>query len=132
KLGVPTPEAVFPTSRHDVTQFLKHARFPIMLKSVDSEVLRQRPHARSTIRVCDAKTVLQLYERMEVPGTPNLMLQEYIPGGLGSHWMVSAYFNEPSECLFAITGQKLRESRPGAGFTTLGVFVRNRNVEQTT
>src|SRR2546425_3495393 len=40
---------------------------------------------------------------------PNLMLQEYIPGGEDSVWMFNGYFNEHSECLFGITGKKLRQ-----------------------
>jgi D-aspartate ligase len=132
ELDIPTPESTFPTSLEDVFHFLESASFPVMVKSIDPEDLLKRPQARSTVIVYTSDELVRMYKEMEVPQQPNLMLQEYIPGDLTSHWMVSAYFNDRSECLVAFTGQKLRESRPGAGFTTLGVGVRNDAVVRGT
>jgi D-aspartate ligase len=103
-----------------------------MLKSIDPEILQRRPHAKSTTIAYSAKHLLRAYEQMEVLERPNLMVQEYIPGDLRSHWMVSAYFDNRSDCLLAFTGQKLRESQAGAGFTTLGVCTPNEEVERLT
>ncbi len=131
-LQIPAPHTVFPTSIKDVQRFIQTSNFPVMLKSIDPEVLQQRPQAKSTVIAHGPKYLLQAYEQMEVPSQPNLMLQEYIPGDLRSHWMVSAYFDQRSECLLAFTGQKLRESQAGAGFTTLGICARNEEVERLT
>src|SRR2546425_11829555 len=61
---------------------------------------------------------------------PNLMLQEYIPGGEDSVWMFNGYFNEHSECLFGITGKKLRQFPAYTGMTSLGVCLKNEAVEK--
>jgi D-aspartate ligase len=57
------------------------------------------------------------------------MLQEYIPGGVGSSWMFNGYFDAMSDCLVAFTGQKLRQLPPATGSATLGVCVANEAVE---
>jgi predicted ATP-grasp superfamily ATP-dependent carboligase len=46
--------------------------------------------------------------------------------------MMSGYYGPESECVVGFTGQKRRENKPGAGFTTLGVCVRNQEVESAT
>jgi D-aspartate ligase len=132
ELDIATPQAVYPSSLDDVLQFVKRADFPVMLKSIDPEVLHRRGQAKSTTIAHDRAQLVAAYQRMEVQQRPNLMLQEHIPGDLTSHWMVSAYFNEHSDCLLAVAGQKLRESLPGAGFTTLGVCRNNEAIERAT
>jgi D-aspartate ligase len=132
ELQIPTPRSAFPSSTADVLAFSQTTSYPVMLKSIDPEVLQSRPQARSTAIAHNPGHLLHLYEQMEVLQWPNLMLQEFIPGDVASHWMVSAYFNEQSDCLAAFSGQKIRESRPGAGFTTLGVCVQNDDVVRRT
>ncbi len=132
RLGVPTPEAAFPGSRQDVSRFLQRATFPVVLKSIDSRLLHQRPKAKSVAIARDADELLELYDHMELPGQPNLMLQEYLPGGPDSIWMFNGYFNANSECLLGITGRKLRQHPPYTGITTLGVCLKNREVDETT
>ena len=77
--SIPTAETVFPHSRDDVIEFLGSAKFPVMLKGIDTQALRQRTGMRM-IAVDDAETLLKRYDEMETPAAPNLMLQEYIPG----------------------------------------------------
>jgi predicted ATP-grasp superfamily ATP-dependent carboligase len=62
----------------------------------------------------------------------NLMLQEFIPGGEDANWMFNGYFDQNSECLFGVTGRKLRQYRPYAGITSLGVCQPNPIVDQNT
>jgi predicted ATP-grasp superfamily ATP-dependent carboligase len=76
--------------------------------------------------------LLEQYDRMEFPGTPNVMLQEYIPGGPDSIWMFNGYFNADSDYLIGITGRKLRQHPPYTGITTLGVCVTNEAINETT
>jgi predicted ATP-grasp superfamily ATP-dependent carboligase len=60
------------------------------------------------------------------------MLQEYIPGGDDSIWMFNGYFDEESECLFGMTGRKIRQSPVHTGVTSLGVCLRNSVVDRLT
>ena len=62
---------------------------------------------------------------MEDPADPNLMLQEYIPGGDDSIWMFNGYFDANSDCLAGFTGRKLRQTPPYTGVTSLGVCLPN-------
>jgi predicted ATP-grasp superfamily ATP-dependent carboligase len=60
------------------------------------------------------------------------MLQEYIPDALDANWMFNGYFDGRSECKLSFTGQKIRQSPPDAGATTLGVCLTNTSLEETT
>jgi predicted ATP-grasp superfamily ATP-dependent carboligase len=131
-LGLPTPEAVFPRSRDDVREFCEHATFPVALKSIDSRVLRHRPAARSVVIASSPVELLAEYDRAEVPNQPNLMLQEYIPGGAETIWMFNGYFDANSDCLFGITARKLRQHPPYTGITSLGVCVDHPEVVSQT
>ncbi|TLY33467.1 MAG: GNAT family N-acetyltransferase [Ignavibacteria bacterium] len=131
KQGIDTAEAVFPQSRDDVEKFLQNAQFPVMLKGIDGERLDRRI-GRKMVIARSAKDLLERYEQMEDPKSPNLMLQEYIPGGDDCVWMFNGYFNENSDCLFAMTGKKIRQAPVYTGYTSLGICLANETVEQTT
>ncbi len=131
RLGISTPAAVFPQSRDDVLRFLSDAVFPIMLKAIDGTRLMERTGKRMVI-VHSVSEVLEQYTKLEDPEVPNLMLQEYIPGGDDTIWMFNGYFNDVSECLCAFTGRKLRQHPVHTGATTLGICVRNETVERLT
>ena len=133
KHGVPTAETAFPRCRQDVVEFLEggQATFPIMLKGQNSWLLQQRTGLRMIV-VRDAKELLEKYDELEDPANPNLMLQEYIPGGDDSVWMFNGYFDEHSECLLGLTGRKLRQYPVYTGMTSLGICLKNQIVEQTT
>jgi predicted ATP-grasp superfamily ATP-dependent carboligase len=60
------------------------------------------------------------------------MLQEYIPGGEDSVWMFNGYFDSRSECLFGVTGKKIRQSPVYTGATSLGICLKNNVVEEMT
>jgi D-aspartate ligase len=128
ELNIPTPESLFPRSRQEVREFSQDATFPVVVKSIDSRVLRERPQAKSVVIARTAGELLELYDRMEEPDAPNLMLQEHIPGGPGSICMFDGYFNAASECLIGITGRKLRQHPAYTGITTLGVCIDNADV----
>src|SRR5439155_2952849 len=63
---------------------------------------------------------------------PNLILQEYIPGGDDTVWMFNGYFNADSECLFGMTGKKIRQTPVYTGATCLGVCLPNDTVLEST
>lgn len=125
---IPSPEATFPQSLEDVKAFIKDAVFPVVVKSIDPELLPLSRDTRSVVITHTAQELLSHYARAEVPGRPNHMLQEYIPGGPETVWMFNGYFDRDSECLFGSTGQKLRQHLPYTGMTTLGVCLENSEV----
>jgi D-aspartate ligase len=132
RLGVPSPETVFPQDRRDVLGFLERARPPVVVKAIDPLLLHQRPGARSVMVAHSRRELLSIYDHMEVPERPNLMLQEYIPGGPESIWMFNGYLDRRSRCLVGFTGTKQRQCLPHTGPTSLGICRRNPVVEQAT
>lgn len=125
---IPSPGATFPQSLEDVKGFIKDAVFPVVVKSIDPKLLPLSTDTRSVVITHTAQELLSHYTSVEVPGRPNHMLQEYIPGGPETVWMFNGYFDRDSECLFGATGQKLRQHLPYTGMTTLGVCQENPEV----
>jgi predicted ATP-grasp superfamily ATP-dependent carboligase len=131
KHSIPAAETVFPRSRTDVAEFVEDATFPLLLKGIDTLRLRRRTGAKMI--VCgDAKTVLKLYDEMETPDAPNLMLQEYLPGGSETVWMFDGYFDGESRCVFGLTAKMIRQYPAYTGVTSLGMCVANDVVVRQT
>lgn len=131
EIGIPTPGAAFPEDEAAARAGGRALGFPVVLKRIDSS-LSGREESPRVLMASDETALLAAYRRMESDVRPNVMLQEYIPGGSESVWMMNGYFGRESECLVAFTGRKLRQYPPGRGFTTLGVCVRNDAVERAT
>ena len=129
--GVPTPAAAFPKSRKDLLEFISRATFPVMVKGVYASVLWKSTGEKMFI-VHSASELLERYDAGEDLANPNWMLQEYIPGGDDTVWMLDGYFNERSECLVAFTGKKIRQYPVGHGSTSLGICLENETVRKTT
>jgi len=129
--GVPTAGAAFPTSLAEVEAYVASAAFPVMLKGIDGTRLEART-GRKMVIVRSAEELLRKYREMEDPESPNLMLQEYIPGGDDTIWMFNGYFDERSECRAAFTGQKLRQYPVHVGATSLGLQLANPTVARLT
>jgi predicted ATP-grasp superfamily ATP-dependent carboligase len=131
RLGIPTPSTLFPRSRSDVEAAIPSIAFPVMLKAIDGARLDARAGIKM-VRVGDAPELLSLYDQLEDPAEPNLMLQEYIPGGDDTVWMFNGYFDARSEPLFGVTGKKIRQNPVYTGATSLGICLANPTVERTT
>jgi len=131
RFGVPTPEVFYPRSLDDVLRYIETARFPAMLKGIDGNKLKERTGKKMAV-VYSPSQLRDMYVAMEDPQEPNLMLQEYIPGGDDSIWMFNGYFNANSECLASFTGRKLRQTPIHTGMTSLGICLQNEVVEKTT
>jgi predicted ATP-grasp superfamily ATP-dependent carboligase len=125
--GVPAAETAFPRSRDDVVAFAPSARFPVVLKGIDTLAVRQRTGVKM-VTVDDEESLLRRYEEMETPGEPSLMLQEYLGGGSETVWMFNGYFDESSTCLFGATGHMVRQYPAYTGRTSLGVIQGNEAV----
>jgi D-aspartate ligase len=132
EFDVPAPETWFPTTRDELLDLLGEAVFPVVLKAIDPWLLHRGTQLASVVIANDANELLRWYDRLEDQGHPNLMLQEYIPGGPESIWMYNGYFNAHSESLVHFTGRKLRQHPPYTGMTTLGMCASNEVVEATT
>jgi predicted ATP-grasp superfamily ATP-dependent carboligase len=127
--GIPTPNAHFPQNRNDILEFLAEAEFPVMLKTIYGHPSQSIFKGKNLVVKTKAE-LFRLFDRCEDPS--NIMLQEYIPGFDESTWMFNGYFDERGECLFEMTGKKLRQSPPHSGITTLGMCVRNDDVANMT
>lgn len=135
RMDVPTPEAAFPTSQEDVVNYVRDAAFPVVMKGIDAwshyGTLRETGMDRVLI-LESASELLESYSKLEAAGSPDVLLQEYIPGGPDSVWMFNGYFDKGSDCLLGYTGQKIRQHPPYTGFATLGLCVDNEIVEGVT
>lgn len=130
QLGVPAPETWFPTSREEMAALAAGSAFPVVLKAIDPWLLHRGARLPSVVIAGDAEELLAAYDAMEDPSHPNLMLQEYIPGGPESVWMFNGYLDARSEPLVHFTGTKLRQHPPYTGMTTLGICSSNEAVER--
>ena len=131
--GVPTPETLLPKSRREVEEFLAGGvcKLPVMLKGADSALLEKKTGVRMVLARTEHE-VLEKYDQLADPDEPNLMLQEYIPGGDDTIWMFDGYFNADSDCLIGVAGRKLRQCPAYTGMTSLGVLLKHEAVEETT
>ena len=128
---IPTPWTHGIRDREDLLALSREVTYPVALKSIDGARTFRRTGERMRI-VDSAPALVRAYDELEDPEVPNLVLQEYIPGGPESVWMLNGYFDADSECRGAVTGRKLRQLPPHTGVTTLGVCVPNPDVEATT
>jgi predicted ATP-grasp superfamily ATP-dependent carboligase len=131
KHGVPTPKTLFPRSIDDVRAYAATGVFPVMLKGVYGNRLQARTKSKMAI-VHSVEELLAEYQRMEDPDDPNLMLQEYIPGGDDQVFIFNGYFNRQSDCLAGFTGHKIRQFPVHVGCASLGECRSNETVARTT
>jgi D-aspartate ligase len=132
RYNIPTPETSFPDCRQDVLEYLRTARFPLMVKPIYNRQPNRAAKLWPITIVRTREQLLELYDTIEDPSMPNLMLQEYIPSDEDAVWMFNGYFDSHGDCRVAFTGKKLRQFRPYRGHTSLGVCIRNDYVLNTT
>jgi predicted ATP-grasp superfamily ATP-dependent carboligase len=126
--GVPIAQSTIPRSKEDVERFVETAAFPVMVKATDADRLRRRAGGTKFI-IKSASELLAFYAKAGDSDAPNLLIQELIPG---DDWMFDGYFDCDSECLFGVTGKKIRRFPVNTGVTSLGICLRNEAVENTT
>lgn len=129
--GVPTPAAQFPAGSADLEAYADSGRFPVVVKRIGAPV--SGGWELPSVTVVDTPAELrELAGRIPEAGVAGMMLQEYIPGGPTSVWMLDGYFDADSTCLAAYTGRKLRQHPAHTGMTSLGVCEHNPAVVETT
>src|SRR6266851_3234046 len=131
RFNIPTPETSFPASRDEVLSYLSIARFPILVKPIYNNMHSGRVKPWRIFLVHNARELLDCYDAIEDPLTPNVMLQEYIPGPDSATWTFNGYFDRDSRCLMGLTGRKLRNYPPYFGQASLGICQRNDEVEKS-
>ncbi|MGH9773804.1 MAG: hypothetical protein ACRD50_02530 [Candidatus Acidiferrales bacterium] len=131
KFGVPAPETLFPSSAAEVIDFARTVAYPVVLKGIHGGTLWKRTGKKMFI-VHTERELLEKYETIEDWDDPNLMLQEYIPGGENTIWMFNGYFDAHSDCLIGFTGKKIRQAPVYTGVTSLGICLKNEIIEKTT
>jgi predicted ATP-grasp superfamily ATP-dependent carboligase len=131
RLSIPTPDTLFPSSLNEVLEFGERARFPVMVKASDN-IQTSRHAGRKMVIARSYDQLIAHYRAMEDGSHPSLMIQEYIPGGDDSVWMLNGYFDEGSECLFSMTARKIHQTPVYTGMTALGVCLPNPAIESAT
>jgi D-aspartate ligase len=129
ELGLPSPDSRFPTSEAELEREAAALGYPLILKRSDPWLPPRDAFAPSVAIAYNARQAREAYEAMESDVAPQIMLQEYIPGGPESVWMFNGYFGAAASCLCAFTGRKLRQRGSGTGPTTLGECLPNPAVE---
>ena len=102
-----------------------------MVKGILGNLLALRTGVKMAI-VHTPEELIETYKRLEDPASPNLMFQEYIPGGDDQIYIFNGYFNEGSECLAAFTGHKIRQFPVHVGCSSLGICKWNKDVADIT
>jgi D-aspartate ligase len=125
---IPTPAAAHPASFDEIDEFLARTDYPIVMKAADGYLADPPPtkliHSRRQLTE-------ELGDRDDGRGRLNVVLQEYIPGGVDSVWMCNGYFGADPDLTVAFTGKKLRQVSAG-GIASLAVCLPNETVEAQT
>jgi D-aspartate ligase len=125
--GVPAPQSIVPRSKQEVAQFIDTAVFPVMVKETGGGRLRSRVGGTKFV-VQTPRELTELYSKAE-DDCPTMIIQELIPG---EDWMFNGYFNETANCLFGMTGKKIRRFPVHTGVTSMGICLANETVIRTT
>jgi predicted ATP-grasp superfamily ATP-dependent carboligase len=130
--GVPTPAARFPERSADLEDYAATGEFPVVVKRIGAPGATGDDVLPSVTVVRTPAELRELARQLPESAVPSAMLQEYIPGGARSVWMLDGYFGADSACLAAYTGRKLRQHPTHTGMTSLGVCEHNQAVIETT
>lgn len=130
--GVPRPTHALPTTATALEAFLAHSPLPVVVKVNDPKIAKRNPGVPGVAIARSAAEVRDLWTRHLVDGVPNCILQDYIPGGADTVWMINGYVDSTSKLRFCATGRKLRQWPTYTGATSLGVCERNDLVVELT
>ncbi len=124
---IPTPPTLCLQTRTDRMECLKQVNLPIIIKGIQMQAAVNTGTKKLLVRT--PQQLLSLYDLIGDATIPDMIAQEYIPGGEDTVWMFNGYYNRESECLVGFTGRKLRQCPPYTGVTSLGVCQKNEAVE---
>jgi len=128
ELDVPIPRCTFPADESELREQAAEHGYPVVVKRAESWLPPRDEHAPRVSIAHSPEQLLDAYRRMESDVSPQILLQEYVPGGSEAVWTFDGYAGAGGECLCAFTGRRLRQQGPRTGQTTLGICSRNEAV----
>ncbi len=128
QLALACPASSFPSTEDEARKLGDAYGYPVVLKQAAPWLETCAADAPTVLIARSQDELIASYRRMDSPTEPNLLIQEYIPGGSETIWMFNGYFGRDSGCRCAFTGRKLRQRGPRTGPTTLGVCTWNEAV----
>ena len=128
---IPTPLTEFPQNLDDLMAYAERATYPVMLKGVLGNRLVARTSMKMVLAYSEEELIAN-YKLLEDMNSPNLMLQEYIPGDDDQVYIFNGYFGKDSECLTSFTGHKIRQFPVHVGCASLGACTWNQEVADLT
>jgi D-aspartate ligase len=126
--GVPAPRHCSPTTEAELDAGAGELGWPVVVKARDTALLATTPGAKSVAIARDLPMLRTQWRAHLLADGPNCIVQEYIPGGPDTVWMVNAYYDASSTPRFAASGRKIRQHPPYTGATSLGRTERNEEV----
>jgi predicted ATP-grasp superfamily ATP-dependent carboligase len=127
--GVPVPRTLLPRNERELLELEAEFRYPVMLKPCFGSGATGRTDQFMVI-ARDRSELLAEYRARENPASPNMMLQEYIPGGDDQIYIFNGYFDSQSRCLAGFTGRKLRQHPIHRGCASMGEQCANEAVAE--
>lgn len=125
---IPIPTTIFPASSVEAEEFVAATGLPVVMKGADPFV----PDRPPSMIIRRREELFDEISRREAEGRPlNMVLQEFIPGGIDSVWMCNGYFGSDPARDLTFPGRKLRQVS-AAGIASLAVCAPNETVAAQT
>ena len=128
--GIAVPRTLQLHSAADLDRVAEEVGFPCVVKPVSSFQWHQgdawhRVGSRKAIRIDDQKTLVSEYREISQV-TPQVLIQEWIPGGVDQIVVLGGYVGEDSELLSYFTARKILQSPDDCG---TGCIVRSEPID---
>jgi predicted ATP-grasp superfamily ATP-dependent carboligase len=127
EFGVPVPRSTAVASMGDAEEVVTRVSFPVMVKAPDPLLLRGAGRPSVTV-ARSAAELLAIVEPAVAEREPNILVQEFIPGGPDAAWVLGACFTSDGECPVVGSGRKLRDEPPGHGVTSYAIADQNEEL----
>ena len=124
KFGIPCPRTMVPRSADDVSDFVRHVGFPIVVKPAEQWRLL-KDSGYNPLVIQNWKALFEIYARNIREEVSPMIIQEYIGG---EDWIYHGYSNFESGLYLSFTGKKLLDYPAGAGSTAVGVSIHNEEL----
>lgn len=117
--GIPVPEAYAVGTAAERAAARRTMNFPVIVKPVYTTEFREKFHVKAML----ADDGGQLDSLLEKVYPLDVIVQEFIPGGVDRHFMVGSYIDRTGRPLGIFTARKLRESPRRLGVCRIGESV---------
>lgn len=129
--GIPVPRTLQVDSAEELNRFSEEVGFPCVVKPVSSFQWHQgdawqRVGSRKAIRIDNRESLLSEYRQIaEV--TPQVLVQEWVPGGVDQIVVLGGYVGDSCELLSYFTARKILQSPDDCG---TGCIVRSELIDE--